>query len=89
MKDQEAKFLRTVGEQDLDAAGKVVDLAEVSEYGDLAAERKISCVKRSQDSFLNWCFLGLLLRGSRKKKNGFARNTDCKIQVYSTKQKEV
>lgn len=53
MKDQEAKFLRIVGEQDLDAMGKVVDLAEVSEYGDLAAKRKISCVKRSQDNFLN------------------------------------
>lgn len=31
MKSQETKFLRAVGEQDLDAAGKVVDLAEVSE----------------------------------------------------------
>jgi len=29
-KGQEAKFLRPVGEQNLDAAGKVVDLTEVS-----------------------------------------------------------
>lgn len=53
MKGQGAQFLRPVGEQDLDVAGKVVDLAEVNEYGDLAAQRKISCVKRSQDNFLN------------------------------------
>lgn len=42
-----------VGKQDLDAAGRVMNLAEGREYGDLAAERRINCFQRSWDNFLN------------------------------------
>lgn len=87
-KGQEAKFLRYVRKQDLDTAGKVVELNEVSEYGHLADKSEINCLKGSQDNFLNQCFLDSLLKGWRKKK-GFAWDTDCKIQIYSTKQRGI
>lgn len=63
VKGLEAKFPRHVRKQDLDTAGKVVELDEVSEYGHLVDKREINCLKGSQDNFLNQRFLDSFLKG--------------------------
>lgn len=46
------KILRHIGQQDFDAEGRTLYLAEQNGYGDLAAESATSCVMEYGTAFL-------------------------------------
>lgn len=87
MKVWEAKFLRPVGEQDLDATRKVVYLAEVS-IETWQLQGKSAVLKDRRTIFLTdaSCICYWEVQG---KKNSFAWDPDGKIQIYSTKQRGI